>query len=116
MQTHRMHVVIPQDHRLVLNVPERIRSGPAELVFVVPSENEDEGNPDTLNAEALARWDAAVSDLAADPRRFCELNQEERRARLGGLRGVGRGLLPSSEEVALSKRQDVMYEERKFGR
>jgi len=66
--------------------------------------------------EALARWDAAAAELAADPRPFRELTLKERRARLRRLRGIGRGLLPSSAEFQRQKREEVELEERRFAR
>lgn len=40
MKTHRMHVVIPDDHELALRLtlPEELPSGPAELIVYVEPE------------------------------------------------------------------------------
>ena len=114
MQMHKMHVVIPDDHHLSVDVPEQIRSGPAELIFVVPSVEEEPG--ETVSREALARWDAVTAATEVDPRPFRELPLEERRARLRRLRGAAKGLLSSSDELARRKREEVELEERKLAR
>jgi hypothetical protein len=54
------------------------------------------------------------TELAQDPRPFRELSPEERRDRLRRLRGIGRGLLSSSDEIARRKVEEVEIEERKF--
>ncbi len=41
METHEFQVMIPEDHRLMVEVPETVRSGPARLILVVPAEDED---------------------------------------------------------------------------
>lgn len=38
MQAHEMEIVIPEDHRLVVEIPETIRSGPAKLILLLPPE------------------------------------------------------------------------------
>ena len=101
MQAHRMQIIVPEDHRAVLELPETVRPGPVEVIVLVPSE----GGEEKASPEALARWDAAAAELAADPRPFRELSREERRARLRRLRGIGRGLVSSSEELARRKRE-----------
>ncbi len=40
MQAHEMEVVIPEDHRLTIEIPETIRSGPAKLILLLPTEGE----------------------------------------------------------------------------
>ena len=114
MQTHKMHVVIPKDHRLVVEVPETIHSGPAELIFVAHGQDATSVAPP--NPEALARWDAVMADLAADSRDFRELSLAEREQRMQQVRGIGRGILPMSEQVAREKREEIELEETKFGR
>ena len=49
MQTHRMTVEIPEDHQLHVSVPESIKAGTAELLFIVP--------PEARGAEVLAPGD-----------------------------------------------------------
>ncbi len=115
MQTHKLHVVIPEDHRLVVEVPESIASGPAELIFVVPG-GQASGEPKTPERDALARWDSVMDTLAKDSRPFHSLTPEEKRERHRLLRGIGKGILPSSEAVARAKREEVELEEAKFGR
>lgn len=118
MATHQIHVMIPEDHRLLVEVPESIRSGPATLILVTPSDREAEtdAQPETVKREAQERWQVMRAELAQDPRSFRQLSPEERRARLSRLRGIGQGLLSSSEEVARRKAEEVEIEERKFAR
>jgi hypothetical protein len=108
-----MHVAVPADRRVVLEMPESVHTDLVEVIILVPSEAPravEEASP-----EALARWDAAAAELAADPRPFRELSDEERWARLNRLRGVGKGLFSSSDEFAESKREEIELEDRKFG-
>jgi hypothetical protein len=118
MATHQIHVVIPENHQLLVEVPETIRSGPATLILVTPSEGEEESErlSEGARSEAQARWQALRAELAQDLRPFRELSAEERRDRLYRLRGIGRGLLSSSEEIARRKGEEVEIEERKFAR
>lgn len=39
MQAHEIEVFIPEDHRLVVEIPDGIRSGPAKLILLLPSES-----------------------------------------------------------------------------
>jgi hypothetical protein len=116
MQMHKIRVLIPEDHNLVVKVPAKVRSGPAELIFVVASESEAEVRAESVSSEALARWDAVTVEMERDPRPFGELSPEERRARLGRLRGSAKGLLSPSEEFARRKREEVEIEDRKLDR
>jgi hypothetical protein len=111
-------VVIPEDHQLLVEVPETIRSGPATLILVTPSEGDEEFDrpPESATSEARVRWQAMRAELAQDPRPFQELSPEERHDRLRRLRGIGRGLLSSSEEIARRKAEEVEIEERKLTR
>ena len=70
MQTHRMRVVIPEDHRMVVEFPESIRSGPVDLIVLVPPENEAE---EGREPEGQGRMAALAKDLGKDPRPFREL-------------------------------------------
>ncbi len=36
MQTHTMRVIIPENHWATIEFPETIRSGPVELIVLVP--------------------------------------------------------------------------------
>ena len=118
MATHQIHVVIPENHRLLVEVPETVRSGPATLILVTPSEGEDESEvlPESATSEARARWQAVRAELAQDARPFRQLSPEERRERLRKLQGIGRGLLSSSEEIARRKVEEIEIEERKLAR
>ena len=118
MPTHQIEVVIPEDHRLLIDVPETIRSGPATLILVTPSESsvEAEELTESERSEARARWQAMRAELVRDPRPFRQLSPEERNERLQRLQGIGQGLLSSSEEFARRKAEEVEIEERKFAR
>jgi hypothetical protein len=56
------------------------------------------------------------AELAQDRRPFRDLSSGERLDRLRRLRGIGRGLLSSSEEIARRKAEEVEIEERKLTR
>lgn len=43
MQAHEIEVVIPEDHRLVIDLPKGIRSGPAKLILLLPNETSEVG-------------------------------------------------------------------------
>jgi hypothetical protein len=118
MATHQIEVVIPEDRRLVVQVPETIHSGPATLIFVTPAEGQAEADelPETARRAARERWQQMRAELARDPRPLRELSPDERRDRLQRLQGIGRGLLSSSEEFARRKAEEVDIEERKFAR
>ena len=118
MATHQIKVVIPEDRRLFVEIPENVRSGPATLILVTSSEDlvEAEEPPESVRIEARTRWQMARAELARDSRPFRELSPEERRDRLHRWQGIGRGLLSSSEEFACSKAEEIEIEERKFGR
>lgn len=114
MQAHRIHVTIPEDRRIVVVLPESVPTGDVELIVMVTAGRDALSKK--ASEEALARWDAASRELALDPRPFRELSREERRARLRRMRGIGKGLLPSSEEFLRQKRDETELEERKFAR
>lgn len=112
MQTHRMRVVIPEDHRAVVEFPETIRSGPVELLVLVPPDEVDASS----EIEGRGRMAALARELAKDPRPFHELSPEERSARIEKIMGVGRGLMSTSEEFAQGKQEEIDLEEQKLGR
>jgi acyl-CoA reductase-like NAD-dependent aldehyde dehydrogenase len=117
MATHQIDIVIPENRRLLIEVPDSIRSGPATLIFVTPSDSaEAKEVPAKVKAEARARWQAMRAELAGDPRTFRQLSPEERKERLQRLQGIGRGLLSSSEEFARRKAEEAEIEERKLAR
>jgi hypothetical protein len=108
-----MHIVVPEDRRTTIEFPETVRSGPVELIVLVPAEGETE---ETVIPPGRGRLAALAAELAHDPKPFRELTQEERRARLRRLRGAGRGLTSGSEDFARSKLEEIEIEERKLGR
>jgi hypothetical protein len=71
-------------------------------------------SPDKASQEALRRWDEVAAEVTLDRRPLRELPPEERQARLQKLRGIGQGLLPSSEEFLRQKREEIDLEERKL--
>lgn len=75
MQTHRMHVVVPEDHRAVVEFPESIRSGAVELIVLVPDPDTEE-KADAV-PEARGRMAALAAELTRDPRPFRELSSEQ---------------------------------------
>lgn len=115
MQAHRIHVVVPENHRMTIELPETVPSGPAELIVLVPQRDE---RKEQIDAPLLGRGRLAAlaCELARSSKPFRELTLEERRARLRRLRGSGRGLTSGSEGLARYKSEDVEIEERKLGR
>jgi hypothetical protein len=113
MQAHRIRIVVPENHRAVIEFPASIRSGPVELIVLVPPEDEAD---ERHKPEGQGRMAALAKDLAKDPRPFREFSPEERRARIEKVMGVGRGLMSTSEEFAERKREEVEFEEKKLGR
>lgn len=116
MVERRLRVVIPEDHRIVVDVPEDFPAGPAELILVVERPGGSEAGEVAAAESAKARFESLADELAADPRPFRELSQEERNARLRQVVGIGRELFSPSEEVARRKEEEIELEERRFGR
>src|SRR5436305_997923 len=58
MQALRIRVVVPDNHRAVVEFPETVRSGPVELIVLVPQENESGCKP-----EGQGRMAALAGDL-----------------------------------------------------
>lgn len=119
MHAHRLKIMIPEDRQIHFQVPAEVPTGLAEIVVLteLPVAKEPE---EPSREEASRRFKALAKKLAADPRPFDELSQEEREARLNQIRGIGRGLLSSSEEFARQKQEEIDLElereERRFGR
>lgn len=114
MQAHRIHVVIPENHRATIEFPAAIPSGPVELIVLVPPQEDSEQQAEAP-PQGRGRLVALAAELAQDPRPFRELAPEERRARLRRLRGAGRGLTSGSEELAQRKLEEIEIGDRKFG-
>lgn len=115
MQAHRIHVVVPENHRATIEFPATIPSGPVELIVLVPPQGENEQQAEAP-LQGRGRLAALAAELAQDPRPFRALAPEERRVRLRRLRGAGRGLTSGSEELAKRKLEEIEIEDRKFGR
>jgi hypothetical protein len=114
MQEHRIHVVVPEDHRTTIEFPATIPSGPVELIVLVPAESEEKAPAEAPRGRG--RLATLAAELAKEARPFRELTPDERRARLQRLRGAGRGLTSGSEQFARQKIEEIEIEERKFGR
>lgn len=106
MRAHRIRVVVPEDHRLVVDLPESIPPGPVDLIVIAPPRSETERRAEP---EAQGRLAALAEELAKDKRPFRELSLAERGARLERIKGSGRGLMSTSEEFADS-RLDSIYD------
>ena len=115
MQTLRLKVTIPENHELVVKLPEDVPSGPAELVVQVEAPAEESVSRPSVR-EASRRFAEVARKLAEDPRPFKELSLEERRARLQQIAGIGRGLSSGTEEFMRRKQEEIDLEEGKFGR
>jgi hypothetical protein len=115
MQAHRIHVVVPEDHRTMIEFPATIPSGPVELIVLVPVETEKRA-PAEIPPRGRGSLATLAAELAQEARPFRELTPDERRARLQRLRGAGRGLTSGSEQFARQKLEEIEIEERKFGR
>ena len=116
MVAHRVKIVIPEDHRVVVDVPEDLPAGPAELVLEVEEPSSNESEEVVMVQEAKERFEKLADELAADPRSFRDLSPEEREERLRRVMGIGRGLFSSSEEFARRKQEEIELEDRHLGR
>ncbi|HEV7516235.1 MAG TPA: hypothetical protein VGR07_08045 [Thermoanaerobaculia bacterium] len=105
--------MVPEDHRAVIEFPEAIRSGPVELIVLVPPENEVE---EGAKPEGKGRMASLADELAKDPRSFRDLSPEERSSRIEKVMGAGRGLMSTSEDLARRKCEEIEIEEQKFAR
>ena len=115
MQAHRIHLVVPENHRATIEFPAAIPSGPVEVIVLVPSEREEKEQAEAP-PQGRGRLARLAAELARDPRPFCELSLEERQGRLRRLRGAGRGLTSGSDDFARRKVEELEIEDRKFGR
>lgn len=118
MATHQIEVLIPEDRRLVVEVPETIRAGPATLILLTHSEVSrcPDALPESDRVGGRNRWQQARAELAQDPRPFRQLSPDERQARLRLLEGIGRGLLSSSEDFSHRKADEIEIEDGKLAR
>jgi hypothetical protein len=118
MSAHRLKITIPEDHHLVVEIPEEVPAGPAELIVFPQREEREERKVDDRPSpeEARRRFEEIVARLAADPRPFRELSREERAERLRLVRGSGRGLFSSVDEFIRNKQEEIDLEERRFVR
>jgi hypothetical protein len=112
---HRLRVVIPEDHRVLVEIPEEVPAGPAELILMVERPEGSEAGRVAVSESAKARFETLADELAAD-RPFRDLSHEERKARLRQVVGIGRELFSPSVEIARRKDEEIEIEERRFGR
>jgi hypothetical protein len=103
-------VLIPEDHRLVVELPDEVPAGPAEIILLVTSPAAGM-EPPRAGEGHRARFVALSKDLSADPRPFKELSADERRARLRKIAGSGRGLFSTSDEFARAKQEEIDLEQ-----
>lgn len=116
MQSLKLKIVIPEDHELVVKLPEEVPAGPAELTVCVETSAAEEPVSNPSVREASRRFGELAARLAADPRPFDDLSAEERRERLSQIVGSGRGLFSSPEERARRKQGEIDLEEERLGR
>jgi len=68
MHAYRLTAEVPADHRLVLEVPDRIPPGVAEIVVLVPeSANEAQELEDRMDIEAFREAKAEVDKEGTVP-------------------------------------------------
>jgi hypothetical protein len=117
MSAPRLKITIPEDHQISIKVPEDVPAGPAEVVFFPePKKQTAEVDERPSPEEALRRFEEVAARLAADPRRFSDLSDEERDERLLLIQGSGRGLFSSIDERRRNKEEEIELEERRFAR
>ena len=62
MQEHRIHVVVPEDHRMMIEFPATIPSGPVELIVLVPEPAEQKLKEIQSGSEITKRLNELFSD------------------------------------------------------
>jgi hypothetical protein len=115
MQSLRLKVTIPENHELLVKLPDDVPVGPAELLVQVAAPAEEPATKPSAGGVSR-RFEELARKLAEDPRPFKELSLEERRARLQQIAGIGRGLFSGTEEFMRRKQEEIDLEEAKFGR
>lgn len=113
MKAQRMHVVVPENRRAMIEFPSGIRPGPVELIALVPEDDEPESK--AAAPQGRSRLALLAAELAQENRPFGDLTLEERGARLRRLRGAGRGMTSGSEEFARRKLKEIEIEDRHLG-
>ncbi len=111
MQAYKTSILIPEDHQVVIEVPRSFHSGPAEIILLAPEED-----PAPASPPRSSHLVELAAELARDPPDFQQLSADEKKARLGRIRGSARGLSISSADFAQRKAQEAEIEERRFGR
>jgi hypothetical protein len=101
--------------RSVLPKPEDAPAGPAELILMVERPEGSEAGKAEASESAKGRFETLADELAVDSP-FRDLSQEERKARLRRVVGIGRELFSPSAEIARRKDEEIEVEERRFGR
>jgi len=62
MKAYRIHVVVPEDHRLTIEFPATIPSGPVELIVLVPEPTEQKFEELQRDAEVAKRLNELFSN------------------------------------------------------
>lgn len=57
MKAHEIEVMIPADHRLVVEVPEELQTGPARLILIQPSKVSEGATKRRLHLKDLPKRD-----------------------------------------------------------
>lgn len=112
-----IEVMIPEDHRLTVEVPDTVRSGPARLLLVFPAEDEERtAKIDRRYAEIgeLMAQSAAGHDLKEQIRECFRDLRELQQAEADALEvhfNARRGLWPGEGWRALKRAQRIIEDE-----
>jgi hypothetical protein len=85
MLARKLQVSIPEDHRLLVDLPKDLPAGPAEIIVLVAAQPTPESKP---------------------------LSHEERQQRIRQVMGSGKGFLSGSDDFAAQKQADIDLEDR----
>jgi hypothetical protein len=85
MLARKLQVSIPENHRLLVEVPADLPAGPAEIIVLVAAPPTPESQP---------------------------LSQNERQQRIRQVMGSGKGFLSGSDDFADQKQAEIDLEER----
>lgn len=117
MQSVRLKIDVPANHKVELDLPAELPVGPAEvIVFSRPAPRTQLEANDAEAKAQLERWVSLADRLEAENRPFHTLSAEEKKARVEAIHGIGRGLFSSPEERSRLKLEEIELEEAKFAR
>lgn len=115
MQSVRLQIDVPANHRVELELPHELPTGPAEvIVFSRPAPRPEPAANEPAAKAQLEQWVSLADRLEAENRPFHTLSTDEKRVRVEAIHGIGRGLFSSPEERARLKQEEVDLEEAKF--